>query len=121
LSHSASEDEPEISKPGRDDKSAQILEKPTANGTSRQKAKTKDDAATTANTLPTGGITKSSILALQLTDLNTELTPNYEKLRVKWTTVTKRLRTLIENIPARAPITAVDAMKSFRKQGVKIQ
>ena len=34
-----------------------------------------------ATVLPTGGINKSSVLALQLTDLNAEITPNYERLR----------------------------------------
>ncbi|KIV81867.1 hypothetical protein PV11_04017 [Exophiala sideris] len=120
LSHGASEDEADVSNPGNDD-SVRTPGNMTASESSNNGIKARNDAATKSTiTLPTGGITKSSILALQVADLNTELTPNYEKLQKKWTAITKRLRTLIEQIPERAPVTAIDALKSFRKHGVEI-
>ncbi|KAK7883771.1 U3 snoRNP protein [Exophiala xenobiotica] len=71
-------------------------------------------------TMAAGGINKSSILALQVADLNTEVTPNYDRLRAKWTIVSNRLQTIIKQMPSRAPVSAVDALKAFRKQGIKI-
>ncbi|KAI1608715.1 Nrap protein [Exophiala viscosa] len=120
LSHSASEDEADVSSPRRNNKTAQATNDTTVNETSRQENEARDSGNTRGTTLPTGGVTKSSMLALQVADLNTELTPNYEKLQKKWAAITKRLRTLIEQIPDRAPVTAIDALKHFRKHGVEI-
>ncbi|KAJ9604136.1 U3 snoRNP protein [Cladophialophora chaetospira] len=70
--------------------------------------------------LPTGGINKSAILALQLSDLDAEITPDYERLRSKWSNFVDRLVSLIKSIPQRAPVTATEASKAFRKQGIRI-
>lgn len=81
---------------------------------------TKRPVAISTTVLPTGGINKSSVLALQVADLNDEVTPNYAKLRPKWTGLANKLEATIKNLPPRPPVTAVDALKSFRKQGIKI-
>lgn len=72
------------------------------------------------NVLPTGGISKSAILALQVSDLNAEVSPDYERLRPKWSAISNKLASLIRDMPQRESMTATDASKSFRKQGIKI-
>ncbi|OAP58639.1 hypothetical protein AYL99_07729 [Fonsecaea erecta] len=70
--------------------------------------------------LPTGGINKSSILGLQVADLNAEVTPNYDKLRSKWITLSQKLISVIKDTKDVSPISATDAVKLLRKQGIKI-
>ncbi|KIW28320.1 uncharacterized protein PV07_07995 [Cladophialophora immunda] len=70
--------------------------------------------------LPTGGINKSTILGLQVADLDAEVTPNYDKLRSKWITLSNKLVSLIKDIQEIPPVTATDAVKLLRNQGIKI-
>ena len=70
--------------------------------------------------LPTGGINKSALLALQLTDLVSEVTPDYDRLRPRWSQISDRLVSLIKDIPQRPPLTATEATKSFRQQGIRV-
>ncbi|KIW43305.1 uncharacterized protein PV06_04419 [Exophiala oligosperma] len=72
------------------------------------------------NNVPASGITKSSILALQVADLIAEVTPNYDRSYAKWGGLSNRLQTIIKQIKTRAPVTAVDAVKTLRKEGVRI-
>ncbi|KAL6246155.1 U3 snoRNP protein [Rhinocladiella similis] len=66
------------------------------------------------------GINKSSILALQVSDLITEVTPNYDRSNAKWSGVSNRLQNVVKHIKARALVTAVDAVKSLLKEGIRI-
>ncbi len=70
--------------------------------------------------LPTGGINRSAILALQISDLDAEVTPDYETLRTKWSKITDKLAALIKGMPKRPPVTATEAAKTLRKQGIRI-
>ena len=70
--------------------------------------------------LPAGGISKSAIIALQLADLVAEVTPDYDRIRPRWTAMTDQLVTLIKGLPNRSPVSATEATKSFRKQGIRI-
>ncbi|KIY02801.1 uncharacterized protein Z520_01266 [Fonsecaea multimorphosa CBS 102226] len=70
--------------------------------------------------LPTGGINKSAILGLQVADLDAEVTPNYDNLRSKWSSLSNKLVSLIKDIQDVPPINATDAVKSLRKQGISI-
>ncbi|KAL2441475.1 U3 small nucleolar RNA-associated protein 22 [Exophiala dermatitidis] len=88
--------------------------------TARRDSTTKGTMATSSTVLPTGGLNKSSVLALQVADLNEELTPNYQRLRSKWHGVASMLETIIKQTPSRPPTAATDARKSFNKQGIKI-
>lgn len=82
--------------------------------------KAKDSPSVETAVLPTGGINKSTVLSLQVADLNVEVTAKYERLRPQWSKISNRLETLIKDIPPRAPASAIDAVKSLRKQGVNI-
>ncbi|EXJ59908.1 hypothetical protein A1O7_04055 [Cladophialophora yegresii CBS 114405] len=70
--------------------------------------------------LPTGGINKSATLSLQLSDLSAEMTPDYERIRPKWARISDQLVSVIKGIPQRPPVTATEAAKSCRKQGIQI-
>lgn len=70
--------------------------------------------------LPTGGINKSAILALQVSDLDAEITPDYERLQSKWSKLSDKLISLIKRIPQRPAITATEASKVFRKRHIRI-
>lgn len=84
--------------------------KPRLNGTSSKKP----------TILPTGGINKSSVLGLQITELSTEIEPNYDKLRTKWIDLVNKLESIIQQLPPRSPVTAIEAQKAFRKKGISI-
>ncbi|KAK5049326.1 hypothetical protein LTR84_004255 [Exophiala bonariae] len=87
---------------------------------SHNKAKTASDQSRKSTSLPTGGINKSSVLALQVHELGTELKPNYEKLRTKWIDVANRLESIVKQMSPKPAMTAADVLKSFRKKGVNI-
>ncbi|KIW69372.1 hypothetical protein PV04_05253 [Phialophora macrospora] len=70
--------------------------------------------------LPTGGINKSAILSLQVSDLSADVTPDYERMRPKWARISDQLVSLIKRIPQRPPVTATETSKSFRQQGIRI-
>ncbi|ETI25266.1 hypothetical protein G647_04641 [Cladophialophora carrionii CBS 160.54] len=70
--------------------------------------------------LPTGGINKSATLSLQLSDLATEMTPDYERLRPRWARISDQLVSSMKGIPQRPPVTATEASKSCRKQGIQV-
>ncbi|KIX07157.1 uncharacterized protein Z518_01810 [Rhinocladiella mackenziei CBS 650.93] len=93
---------------------------PPKNQPSRTGPKPKRISAANPTVLPTGGISKSAVLALQVADLVAEATPNYARLQPKWTKFSNQLVAIITQIPEHSPATAVDALKSFRKQGIQI-
>jgi len=70
--------------------------------------------------LPTGGISKSSVLALQIMELSQEIKPNYDRLQGKWLDVVNKLEHIIRQTPQRPPVTAIEALKLFRKKGINI-
>lgn len=73
-----------------------------------------------STSLPTGGINKLSVLALQIKELGTELKPKYDNLRTKWIDVVNKLETIVKQTPQRPPVTAAEVLKSFRKKGINI-
>ncbi len=119
LSHSSSTDAEDPSRLA-DDTSLQTLGNRKASQTIKIAGTASNKTGSQHATMPTGGINKSSILALQVADLNTEVTPNYDRLEAKWTMISNRLQTIIKQMPSRAPVTALDALKAFRKQGIRI-
>ncbi|KIW74971.1 hypothetical protein Z517_11742 [Fonsecaea pedrosoi CBS 271.37] len=93
-----------------------------ASKTPSQKPTSKPSQTSVSKTpvLPTGGINKSAILGLQVADLNAEVTPNYDKLRSKWTTLSTKLVSLIKDIKDIPPVTATEAVKLLRHRGINI-
>ena len=89
-------------------------------GAKRTNRKSSQALTSRDTVLPTGGISQSSILALQLAELNDEIIPNYERIRPKWTTLSTKLVALIKSTPERSPVTAVEATKSLRERGIRI-
>ncbi|EXJ89790.1 hypothetical protein A1O3_02857 [Capronia epimyces CBS 606.96] len=85
-----------------------------------RESRTRGPLTTGTTVLPTGGVNKSSVIALQVAELNDELTPNYARLRPKWTAVVTTLEATIKHSPPRLPVTALDAIKSFSKQGIRV-
>ncbi|KIW14979.1 hypothetical protein PV08_07766 [Exophiala spinifera] len=73
-----------------------------------------------AISIPANGTNKSSILALQVADLIAEATPNYDRSNAKWTGVSNRLQSIIKRIKPRSPVSALDAVKSLRKESIRI-
>ncbi|KIV96663.1 hypothetical protein PV10_00501 [Exophiala mesophila] len=93
---------------------------PSARQVSNHKPRSNSFTKMKAAALPAGGVSKSSIIALQISDLSTEVTPEYDSLRHKWTPVVRNLESVIKQIPERKPISGTEAAKSFRKQGITI-
>lgn len=127
LSHSPEEDKPEgFTKFDSADDSSEDSGGSHDNGVSAKSKSTEGGPKSRPGTarkpavLPTGGINRAAVLALQVADLSAELTPNYERLRPKWTKISSKLVSLIKETPDRSPVTAVEALKSFRKQGIRI-
>ncbi|KEF62098.1 uncharacterized protein A1O9_00070 [Exophiala aquamarina CBS 119918] len=94
--------------------------KPRPSSHSDFKPKLNGTTSKNLNIMPTGGINKSSVLSLQVTELSQETKPNYEKLQSKWLVVVNKLESIIRQTPQRPPVTAIEALKSFRKKGINI-
>ncbi|EXJ95689.1 hypothetical protein A1O1_00812 [Capronia coronata CBS 617.96] len=124
LSHSREKSDIDTSKSSGNANGFAQDSSPSGTGLQQQDAardgRTKRPVANSTTVLPTGGLNKSSVLALQVADLNKEVTPNYARLRPKWTGILNNLEATIKQLPPRPPVTAVDALKQFKKQEIRI-
>lgn len=110
----------EVSNSDEDTQPANQNAKPISSNHSGFKPKFSGATSKTSNIMPTGGINKSSVLGLQITELSREIKPNYEKLQGKWLDVVNNLESIILQTPQRPPVTAIEALKSLRKKGINI-
>jgi U3 small nucleolar RNA-associated protein 22 len=74
-----------------------------------------------AATLPTGGLTRSSMLALQVNELLAETRPNHEKLISRLEPTIQRLQDIISQIQPRSPMLISEAEKTLKAEtGVRV-
>ncbi|KAK2747268.1 hypothetical protein FQN57_002166 [Myotisia sp. PD_48] len=63
---------------------------------------------------------KSSLFKLQMDELLSQLRPDHDKLRSRVEKQLRQLKTVIENIPDRAPLSLADAKKELERAGIAI-
>jgi U3 small nucleolar RNA-associated protein 22 len=67
-------------------------------------------------TLPTGGLTRSSMLALQVNELLAETRHNHERLISRLEMTIQRLQDIISQIPPRRPMLITEAEKTLKAE-----
>ncbi|KAL2372463.1 pre-rRNA processing protein Utp22 [Blastomyces gilchristii SLH14081] len=90
-------------------------QQPTRNGTKWMESRSRSDAPT-AELAVASGVFKSNVFKLQVDELLSQLRPDHGKLHSRVEKPLRKLKSIIENIPAIPPKTVSEAEKELRKR-----